>query len=164
MFSMIEIYFIANYVKNAGDYWNVIFFQSELKAKNQELRMWNRKNGRLERAGGRKMAKSKQSKTGKVLTFVEKSVKAGATMKLLKKRPGTGRAMTFVEKVGKAGVLKKNRRPVLAFVEKSIERKTFKTAEESMEESGMAGDSGEMGGTSEEEGEKQVILQFVAFS
>ena len=163
MFSMIEIYFIANYVKNAGDYWNVIFFQSELKAKNQELRMWNRKNGRLERAGGRKMAKSKQSKTGKVLTFVEKSVKAGATMKLLKKRPGTGRAMTFVEKLGKAGVLKKNRRPgkVLTFVEKSMERET---AEESMEESGLAGDSGEMGGTSEEEGEKQVILQFVAFS
>ena len=39
MFSMIEIYFIANYVKNTGDYWNVIFFQSELKAKNQEFRM-----------------------------------------------------------------------------------------------------------------------------
>ena len=162
---MIEIYFIANYVKNAGDYWNVIFFQSELKAKNQKFRMWNRKNGRLVRAGGRKMVESKQSKTGKVLAF--KSAKAGGTMRLLKKRPGTGRVLTFVEKLGKAGgnvkVLKKNRRPgkVLTFVEKSMERET---AEESMEESGMAGDSGEMGGTSEEEGEKQVILQFVAFS
>ena len=76
-------------------------------------------------------------------------------------------ASNFVEKLGKAGgnvkVLKKNRRPgkVLTFVEKSMERET---AEESMEESGLAGDSGEMGGTSEEEGEKQVILQFVAFS
>ena len=38
------------------------------------------------------------------------------------------------------------------------------TAEESMEESRSADDSGEMGFTNEEEGEKQVILQLGAFS
>ena len=99
---MIEIYFIANYVKNAGDYWNVIFFQSELKAKNQELRMWNRKNGRLERAGGRKVAKSKHSKTWKVLAFLEKSAKAGGSMKLLKKEAWNKKSDDFCGKVGES--------------------------------------------------------------
>ena len=75
------------------------------------------------------MTELKQTKTGKVLAFVEKSGSVGGKMKVLrKKRPGR----------------------VLAFVEKSTEREMYKTTEESMEESEPAVDSGEMGGTNEE--------------
>ena len=50
---------------------------------------------------------------------------------------------------------------VLAFVEKSTEREMYKTTEESVEESELAVDSGEMGGTYEEKDDSRQPYQWL---